>query len=56
MSTLILDKTLSLFSEVISKLQLEITTSEQQTVRVEDNYWDSEYENTIEDHYSRYGF
>lgn len=47
MSTLILDKTLSLFSEVISKLQLEAA---------EDSYWDSEYEELVEDHYSRYGF
>lgn len=47
MSTLILDKTLSLLSEVISKLQLEAE---------EDNYWESEYENSVEDHYSRYGF
>lgn len=47
MSTLILDKTLSLLSEVISKLQLEAE---------ENNYWESEYENSVEDHYSRYGF
>lgn len=47
MSTLILDKTLSLLSEVISKLQLE---------EAENNYWESEYENSVEDHYSKYGF
>ena len=47
MSTLILDKTLSLLSEVISRLQLEAE---------ENNYWESEYENSVEDHYSRYGF
>lgn len=47
MSTLILDKTLSLLSEVISKLQLEAE---------ENDYWESEYENSVEDHYSRYGF
>ena len=47
MSTLILDKTLSLLSEVISKFQLEAE---------ENNYWESEYENSVEDHYSRYGF
>ena len=50
MSTLILDKTLSLLSEVIeaiSKLQLEAE---------EYNYWESEYENSVEEHYSRYGF
>jgi hypothetical protein len=47
MSTLILDKTLSLLSEVISRLQLEAE---------ENDYWESEYENSVEDHYSRYGF
>lgn len=47
MSTLILDKTLSLLSKVISRLQLEAE---------ENNYWESEYENSVEDHYSRYGF
>lgn len=47
MSTLILDKTLSLLSEVISRLQLEAE---------ENGYWESEYENSVEDHYSRYGF
>lgn len=47
MSTLILDKTLSLLSKVISKLQLEAE---------ENDYWESEYENSVEDHYSRYGF
>ena len=47
MSTLILDKALSLLSEVISKLQLEAE---------ENDYWESEYENSVEDHYSRYGF
>lgn len=47
MSTLILDKTLSLLSKVISRLQLEAE---------ENDYWESEYENSVEDHYSRYGF
>lgn len=47
MSTLILDKTLSLLSKVIFRLQLEAE---------ENNYWESEYENSVEDHYSRYGF
>lgn len=47
MSTLILDKTLSLLSKVIFRLQLEAE---------ENDYWESEYENSVEDHYSRYGF
>lgn len=63
MSTLILDKTLSLLSEVISKLQLEAAENDywEQAANnyweeAANNYWESEYENSVEDHYSKYGF
>lgn len=45
MTTLILDKTLILLSDIIAALQTE-----------EDDYWDNEYLNSLENHYSRYGF
>jgi hypothetical protein len=45
MATLILDKTVTLLSDIIAAMQAE-----------EDNYYDNEYNNLIEDNYSRYGF
>lgn len=45
MATLILDKTVTLLSDIIAAMQIE-----------EDNYYDNEYDNLVEDHYSRYGF
>jgi hypothetical protein len=47
MTTLLLDKTLNLFADVIASLQLEIE---------EDNYYENEYLNSVENRYSHYGF
>lgn len=47
MTTLLLDKTLNLFADVITSLQLEIE---------EDSYYENEYLKSVEDNFSRYGF
>lgn len=45
MTTLILDKTVNLLSEIIAAMQTE-----------EDDYYDNEYNDSVENNYSRYGF
>jgi hypothetical protein len=47
MTTLLLDKTLNLFADVITSLQLEIE---------EDEYYENEYLNSVENRYLHYGF
>ena len=47
MATLILDKTVNLLSDLIASLQLQLD---------EDDYYDNEYDNSVENNYSRYGF
>ena len=45
MATLILDKTVTLLSDIIAAMQAE-----------EDDYYDNEYAESVENNYSRYGF
>lgn len=47
MATLILDKTVELLSSLIFTLESQIK---------EDEYYDSEYQNYLDDRFSRYGF
>lgn len=47
MTTLILDKTVEILSSLLSFLQVQLQ---------EDEYYDSEYENYLDDRFSRYGF
>lgn len=47
MSTLILDKTVELLSSLISTFEIEAQ---------EDDYYDSQYEDYLDDRFSRYGF
>ena len=65
MTTLILDKTVNLLSDLIASLQLQLDSyavaiiSEDESSKAamaENSYYDNEYNNSVENNYSRYGF
>jgi hypothetical protein len=57
MATLILDKTVTFLSEIIAAMQLQLEEDKSSfAAMAESSYYDNEYNNSVENHYSRYGF